>query len=131
MSSSSTRIKREVKEEKIDEESEQEPCVEQEIELPLQKSSNQGESNQERSSPGKKAKQNVFATNKKPKTKNCSIKRKTGIIKENCNRHKCNECNYSFAHKCLLKRHMNRHTGKKPFKCDQCDKFFARKYYFS
>ncbi|XP_055705866.1 gastrula zinc finger protein XlCGF7.1-like [Phlebotomus papatasi] len=70
-------------------------------------------------------------------------------------RHKCTECNRSYAHKCHLNRHMNSHypkyscklcnktyvrsydhkthmkmhknRGAKPYKCEKCDKGFTRK----
>lgn len=53
-----------------------------------------------------------------PKTK--KQKKETG--------HKCNQCSYKTTNKSDLVRHVQSHTGQKPFKCDICLKEFARKY---
>ena len=40
---------------------------------------------------------------------------------------KCNECNKKFARKAYLTKHTRTHTGEKPFKCDTCNKKFREK----
>ena len=41
------------------------------------------------------------------------------------------DCNWSFARSDELTRHMRKHTGEKPFKCDDCDRRFARSDHLS
>ena len=41
--------------------------------------------------------------------------------------HKCDACDKSFSHACLLKKHINIiHEGRKDYKCDSCDKSFSQ-----
>ncbi|KAH7712671.1 zinc finger and BTB domain-containing protein 24 [Aphelenchoides avenae] len=39
----------------------------------------------------------------------------------------CTECDYATPYAQVLQRHMRRHTGQKPHKCDLCEKRFALK----
>ncbi|XP_055308402.1 zinc finger protein OZF-like [Sitodiplosis mosellana] len=41
--------------------------------------------------------------------------------------HKCEFCEYSAQYKCLLNRHMLKHTGEKPHGCTLCPKRFKEK----
>ena len=45
--------------------------------------------------------------------------------------YKCNQCEKLFAKKIYLKRHQITHTELKPYKCKQCDKRFAQKRYLA
>ncbi|XP_072320029.1 uncharacterized protein [Eucyclogobius newberryi] len=40
--------------------------------------------------------------------------------------HKCSECGKTFTDKLYLKRHMVRHTGRRPFQCSVCKKRFTQ-----
>ncbi|KXN67532.1 hypothetical protein CONCODRAFT_42766 [Conidiobolus coronatus NRRL 28638] len=39
---------------------------------------------------------------------------------------KCHICNQSFSRKNSLRRHLQLHTGLKPYHCNTCSKSFAR-----
>lgn len=41
--------------------------------------------------------------------------------------HRCSECEKTFTDKLYLKRHMIRHTGRRPFTCSICKKCFTQK----
>ena len=41
---------------------------------------------------------------------------------------KCDDCDYRTVTKDRLKRHMMKHTGERPYKCDQCKYSAARKW---
>jgi len=48
-------------------------------------------------------------------------------VKHSMNRHACNICEKSFRWPSALVRHLQIHSGDKPFKCSQCDKSFTQK----
>ena len=39
--------------------------------------------------------------------------------------YKCNECDKAFSQPRYLRIHERTHTGEKPYQCNQCDKPFA------
>ena len=44
---------------------------------------------------------------------------------------RCVHCDKAFGMKCLLKNHLRRHTGERPFQCPDCPKRYMRKYYLT
>ncbi|CAL9700148.1 unnamed protein product [Knipowitschia caucasica] len=50
----------------------------------------------------------------------------TGHSKSDQNVHKCSECGKTFTDKLYLKRHLIRHTGRRPFTCSVCKKGFTQ-----
>lgn len=54
----------------------------------------------------------------------CVIQPEIGKVKS---QHKCDLCMSSFLYSSLLKRHMLKHNGEKPFPCDICSKRFQKK----
>ncbi|PRD31518.1 UNVERIFIED_CONTAM: zinc finger and BTB domain-containing protein 46 [Trichonephila clavipes] len=53
---------------------------------------------------------------------------KPGFIQKHCPLHFCPYCEYSTVHATVLKRHIRRHTGERPFVCRICGKGFAQKH---